>query len=73
MAGERRKVRGLGGNVVWVDIDRDMDQRTFDAMVERGDLTVLDEPKAKPGPSTGTSRHLKHLPAPRPASVERTL
>lgn len=44
--GERRFVRGGGGAEVWVDIDRDMDQATFDAMVERGELTPIEEPKA---------------------------
>ena len=42
----RHFVRGPFGAEVWVDIDVDMDQRTFDAMVERGELTVLDKPKA---------------------------
>lgn len=48
---ERRLVRGNGGAEVWVDIDRDMDQATFDAMVDRGELTPIDAPKkptAKP-------------------------
>lgn len=45
MAADRRHVRGRGGAEVWVDIDRDMDEATFDAMVKRGDLTPIEEKK----------------------------
>lgn len=48
MAADRRLVENRSGLRVHVDVGRDMDEATFDAMVERGDLTpVVDEkPKA---------------------------
>jgi hypothetical protein len=45
--GERRWVRGEGGLVVPIDIDRDVDQATFDSKVERGDWEEVADPTAK--------------------------
>lgn len=45
---DRRLVENSSGYRVLVDVGRDMDEATFDAMVERGDLTPVSEPKAKP-------------------------
>ncbi len=42
---ERRFVRGPFGAEVWIDIDRDMDQATFDRLVAVGDLTPIDPPR----------------------------
>jgi hypothetical protein len=43
---DRRLVVNRSGATVAVDIGRDMDEPTFDAMVERGDLTPVEpEPK----------------------------
>jgi len=45
---DRRLVKNRSGLRVLVDIDRDMDEATFDALVERGELTpVKDAPAAK--------------------------
>lgn len=44
---DRRWVRNRSGLEVPVDIDRDMDEVTFDQMVESGDLTVVDKAAAK--------------------------
>jgi len=45
---DRRLVKNRSGLRVLVDIDRDMDEATFDAMVARGDLTpVKDAPATK--------------------------
>lgn len=50
---DRRLVENRSGLRVPVDIGRDMDEATFDAMVERGDLTPVDEKPAKrPAKST---------------------
>ncbi len=46
---DRRLVRNRSGCLVAIDIDRDMDEPTFDAMVERGDLTPEPEPKKASG------------------------
>ena len=59
---ERRFVRGPFGAEVWVDIDRDMDQATFDRQVAAGELTPLEPPtepvtEPEPAPSrTHTTR-----------------
>ena len=44
---DRRLVKNRSGLEVFVDIDRDMDEATFDAMVERGDLTPVEKKPAK--------------------------
>lgn len=45
---DRRLVKNKSGLEVLVDIDRDMDEATFDAMVKRGDLTPVEKkPAAK--------------------------
>lgn len=41
MAGDRRLVANRSGLEVQVDIGRDMDEATFDRMVEAGDLTPV--------------------------------
>jgi hypothetical protein len=48
VSGERRKIRGQGGAVVYMDIGRDCDQRTFDAMVERGEWVIVEDEPTKP-------------------------
>lgn len=50
---DRRYVTNRSGTRVGVDVGVDMDEATFDAMVERGDLTPEPEPMkaaAKPAP-----------------------
>jgi len=45
---ERRLVKNQSGTLVGVDVGVDMDEATFDALVERGELTpVKDAPAAK--------------------------
>ena len=41
---QREYVVNRSGTRVGVDVGRDMDRATFDAMVERGDLTPVKEP-----------------------------
>lgn len=41
---QRRYVLNGSGVRVGVDVGRDMDQATFDSMVERGELTPVKEP-----------------------------
>lgn len=46
------RVRGEGGNEVWVEVpSAAFDQRTFDDMVERGVWTLVPEPTAKKAPA----------------------
>ena len=42
---ERRLVVNGSGTTVGIDVGVDMDEATFDAMVERGDLTPVQESK----------------------------
>jgi hypothetical protein len=44
---DRRLVENKSGLRVLVDIDRDMDEATFDAMVKRGDLRPVDDKPVK--------------------------
>lgn len=46
-ASGRRLVRNRSGLEVHVDIDRDMDEATFDRMVAAGDLTPVEESKPR--------------------------
>lgn len=51
-SGERRLVTNRSGLEVWIDIDRDMDERTFDRLVGTGDLTPVEQPKTTAKPSS---------------------
>lgn len=44
--GDRRFVLNKSGIRVGVDVGRDMDEKTFDALVESGDLTPEPEKKS---------------------------
>lgn len=44
---DRELVTNSSGLTVAVDIGRDMDRKTFDAMVERGDLKPAEKKSAK--------------------------
>lgn len=45
MTAERRLVKNRSGLEVYVDLDRDMDEATFDRLVAAGDLTPVEKPK----------------------------
>ena len=44
---DRRLVKNRSGLEVFVDIDRDMDEATFDSLVKAGDLTPVEKPAKK--------------------------